>query len=695
MPQALTRLNDLRRLAAERTRALAARARLRLEPAWAGAAGWTRSALEHEAAPMRLGRPGLAEKITGGLFLALVAAIIVFLLLFDWNYLRGPIGRYASARWDRQVELKGDLDVDLFRWAPRAKVNDLRIGPPAWGPRTDTADVAQLRASVQLLPLLAGQVDMPEIRAVRPRLSLLRDQQGRESWKLGAPDANPGPPLLIRRFVIQDGHIDFRDIERNLSLNAAINARETVGGAKGSAFVVDGRGTLKGNPLLLTVTGGPLINVRRDQPYRFTADLRGGATRLQAQGSITRPFNLDHFSADLTATGPDLADLYDLTTLTAPNSPPYRITGRLVRDDHLWTFDDFAGRVGDSDVSGDLSVRTGGAKPYLKAALYSRSLDMDDMMAMMGGAPSTGPGETASPGQRAMAADMRARQRLLPDAKLSVGRMRSMDADVSFRAGSVKSNRIQLRTVRVNAALRDAILKLDPISFTFSRGSLNGTVRIDARKATPFTNADLTLKGYPLGAVIPARGGMETLSGTLNAHANLVGSGASVHEAASHAAGTVRLSVPSGSMRQAFAELLGINVGKGLYLLLSKDPRETPIRCGVADFRASGGVLRVQRMVIDTGVVVTHGSGTVNLGTERLDLELQGKSKQPRLLRLWSPITVHGPLAAPKLGVKTSEVVKQGAVAVLGAVVNPLAALVPFLAPGGAHDVDCAALLGG
>ena len=149
-------------------------------------------------------------------------------------------------------------------------------------------------------------------------------------------------------------------------------------------------------------------------------------------------------------------------------------------------------------------------------------------------------------------------------------------------------------------------------------------------------------------------------------------------------------------MRQAFAELLGINVGKGLFLLLSKDPRETPIRCAAADFTATNGVLRVNRMVIDTGVVVSHGTGTVNLGSERLHLQLDGDSKKPRLLRLWAPITVDGPLASPKLGVKNSAVVKQGVVAgVLGAVVNPLAALLPFLEPGGAKNVDCARLLAG
>ena len=42
------------------------------------------------------------------------AAIVIFLMLFEWNWVRGPIGRWATARYDREIVLAGDLDVRLF-----------------------------------------------------------------------------------------------------------------------------------------------------------------------------------------------------------------------------------------------------------------------------------------------------------------------------------------------------------------------------------------------------------------------------------------------------------------------------------------------------------------------------------------------------------------------------------------------------
>ncbi len=139
---------------------------------------------------------------------------------------------------------------------------------------------------------------------------------------------------------------------------------------------------------------------------------------------------------------------------------------------------------------------------------------------------------------------------------------------------------------------------------------------------------------------------------------------------------------------------MGVNVVPGLFQLLSKDPKQTPVRCAVADFNVSHGVMSVRRFVLDTGVVLTDGSGAINLGSETLQLKVQGHTKKPRLVRIIAPFDVTGSLIKPRMHIEAGPAIAQGAAAVgLGAVLSPLAAILPFLAPGGAHDADCAALL--
>ena len=632
-------------------------------------------------------RPGQAEYWAGGATLALITAIVLFLIFFDWNLLRGPIGRWASNEYDREFQLNGDLDVNLFSWTPSATIRDFRFGGPDWARDKDTARIARIDASVRLRSLLQGRVEIPSLTVTRPQVVLIATEDGKTSWALhpDRPDDGKGMKLPpIQQLTITDGTLTLDERRRKIRLNAKVDARENLDGDAG--FKLEGDGTINGTPLTLRVRGGPFINIRRDRPYEFSALVTGVGSRLEAKGSVTRPFDLGHFTSILSLQGRDMADLYLLTGITTPNTPPYRLSGKLTRNDAVFTFNDFSGRVGSSDLSGDLKVSKAGDRRRVDAELFSRSLDIDDLAAVLGAKPTvTSGGTVASSG---------APGRLLPDAPLQVDRLRVMDGTLSYRAASVKRNAFEIRRVNLGADLKAGILNLDPVSFTFSRGELNGTAKINATRDTPYSAVDFRLAGYPLESIIPARNGAPTVTGRALGRARLEGPGASIHDFAARSKGSVSLVVPQGRMRAAFAELLGIHVGAGLSKLMSGDQSQSEIRCAVADFNVAGGTATARTLVIDTDVVLARGSGTINLGSETMNLRIDGESKKPRLLRLWSPITIQGPLVAPRLGVDAGAVAGQvGLAAALGALLSPLAAILPFVDPGLTEDANCGALI--
>ena len=668
-----------------------------LVPAGARVRGWRDWVVANDPLYAAARRPGPPEKIAATVTLVLVAAIVLFLLLFDWNMLRGPIGRWASARYDREIQLNGELDVNLFSWTPSAHVRDLRIGGPDWAAEEDTLQVERLEVAVRLRRLLAGQIELPRLEARAPRAVLIIDGEGRQSWALGG-QGNDGPARipLIERMLIEDGELVFDEQRRGLSLRATVNAREVASGAseddERSGFLLEGEGALNGQPLTVTARGGPLIHIRRDRPYEFVAELSGAGSRLTADGAIARPFDLGRFTADLSLSGADLADLYLITGLVLPNTPPYALSGALERDDQRWTFSGFSGEVGDSDLSGDLVVDRIDDRLFVEADLVSRVLDLDDLATVLGAPPD--PAETASPAQQAQAGAMRTQGRLLPDAPLNVERLRTMDGRLTYRAAAVQRNELAVRQVNLGAGLEDGILNLDPVAFAFSQGELNGAARIDATGDTPYSSVDFRLAGYPLEAIIPARDGQPTVTGRALGRVQLQGPGASVADFAGNSRGTMTVVVPQGNIRSAFAELLGINVGRGLALLFSGDQSTTPIRCGVASFNVRDGVGTASTFVIDTEVVLAQGEGTINLGTERMDLRIDGESKRPRLLRVWAPITISGPIRSPSLGVDVAAVAGQGGlIAALGSLVAPVAGLLGLIEPGLAEDANCAALI--
>ncbi len=633
---------------------------------------------------------------SGGVLAILAVLVAILFAIWDWNWFRGPVASIASARMHREVTITGDLNANLWSWQPSATVDGVHVANPTWAPKDGLADIDRIAVRIRLLPLLIGHVDLPLLRFDHPTVRLFRDAQGRMTWDFSDGTKKDQPLRLppIRDFIINDGKLTYEDAKRSLRFSGTINAAEQQGLAN-KGFQITGSGTLNRQPFNLAVTGGPLLNIDRRKPYPFDVDLRAGDTYVSARGAVPKPFDLSQFYMNISARGPDLSELYAITGIALPNTPPYALHGRVSRDAQVWRVAGLGGRVGDSDLAGDASVTLGGDRPLLKADLTTRSLDFDDLGAIFGGAPSTKPGETASADQKVVARDMARKQTLMPDATLNTDRFRSIDADVSFKALSIRDAPIHLKAASAKVSLTAGLLRAEPLALDLPQGRVSGYVQLDARKAHPVTDLDLRLANGRLEQLVPVTfQGSTPYAGSLVGRARLTATGDSVHKAFANANGEVMLVAPGGEIRESIAQLMGVNVIKGLGLLFNKDTQTVPIRCGVARFEAKNGVLNASNIVFDTGPTLVTGHGTIDMDTERLNFALEGHPKKFQIVRVDLPITVGGTLLAPKIGVQTGKAIGQGGVGLaLAAVLSPLAVILPFIDAGLAKNANCQALL--
>ncbi len=610
----------------------------------------------------------------------------VLLATFDWDLVRGPVARYASVRTGRDVRIRGHLHVHLWSLSPWARVSGLQVGNPKWMGGGQVADLGQATVQIKLLPLLAGRLEMPLVDIERPTLALYQDRDGRNNWTLGQAKAKPAPLPPIYRFILHDGRLSLVDRKRKVTFSGVVSTTETAGPASGAAFKLVGQGALNREPFSASITGAPLVHLRRDRPYPFHLDVRSGPTRVVAQGTVARPFDFNRLQAAAEVSGSDLADLYDLTGVVFPNSPNYRLSGDFRRDGETFAFHKLTGHVGASDLHGEISAERRDGRRFLKGDLASNTLVFADLNAVFGG-PAAGKASAA-------AAPKTSKGLLLPDSTLKTDRVRAMDADVRYRAESVRDKNLPLRQVSLHVTLDHGVVKLDPIAFTLPHGQVKGSARIDARGSTPLSDVDLAVSNVRAEDLLPRPQGITPLTGVIEARAKLTGRGDSVHRAAAASDGTIAVAMPAGQMRKALAELMGINVIPGLPELLAKDPKQTQLRCAVAAFDVRGGVLTARSLVIDTEVVALTGAGQANFKDETLDFTFKGHSKKPRLVRVIAPFRLTGHFASPSFHVQTGPVVAQaGAGLALGAFLSPLAAILPFISTGGGHDADCAGLL--
>jgi uncharacterized protein involved in outer membrane biogenesis len=644
----------------------------------------------------------------GGLLLVLVLS----LAFMDWNWFKHPIERIASAKSGRTVTIAGDLNVHIWSWTPTVAINGLTLGNPPWEPNRPMAKIERLEVHLKLLPLLKGDVILPRVALLRPDVYLHQDKSGRANWTFenqaptNAPASKPTRLPVIRNLLIEDGKLQVADEMRKLKVDGTIQAHEQQSQGDATPFRIEGKGTINDQPFELKVAGGPLVNLDPDHPYPYDLNITAGDIKVSSRGRVLKPFDLSSMEADVALSGKDLAEGYYLTQLALPNTAPFDLRAHIARNGLRFAVTDIAGKVGESDLHGKLDIDASRKRPSMTGELISDQLRMKDLAASLGGKTAKGGTSLDARTEKKVAARQERvkpekeapadpNARLFPDAHLQVDRVRAMDADVHFRAKSIQAGSVPFKQVAFRIKLDNGVLALDPFAFEMPQGRLSGEAKIDARPDVPKVHIDVRIKDIQLDQLKgKSPDAQAPLGGVMQARMVVNGTGDSVHAVMSDANGAFTLILPNGEVRSAFAELTGINVSKGLGLLLTKADDKAPIRCGVAQFNIKNGLMSAQNITFDTQNVVIKGTGDINLGPESLNLQIKGDPKKIRFTRLRSPIEVKGHLMKPSVGIDVGSTVKQGAVAAaLGALVTPLAAVIAFVDPGLAKDQNCAQMI--
>ena len=641
------------------------------------------------------GALGLAALLVGG---------VLALTLMDWNLLRRPLEHFASARLDREVTIAGSMHAQIWSRTPTVEINGLQIDSPPWEARHPFLSVEHLQVRLDLPSLLRGHFVLARVALTRPTLYLHREKSGRANWTFDNTAPNderaPAPMKLpaVRDALVEAGSLVLVDEIRRLRVTGTIEAHEDPAAGDPQPFRVIGRGTLNDEPFQLALAGGALLAIDPGHPYPFTLNMKSAQFSVVAAGRVLKPFDLSGLELQVAAHGRDTADLFYLTQLALPNSPPYQVRAHIARNGQLFAVRDIAGTLGSTDIGGTVDIDASHKRPMIVAKLNSRHLVLKDLGAVTGSRVGKNSADLTAQDASVPVSSKRARadtDRLFPDAHLQLNRVQAMDADVQFSASSIVAGVVPFTQVNVAGTLKDGDLRVRSAQFQMPQGHVSGQMDIDTRERPPKVHLELRATDVNLEQIKPkAPAATAPLGGVFQARAIIDGRGDSVRTVMADANGKLIGVIPNGEIRSAFAELTGVDVAEGVGLLLKKPDEKAAIRCGVAQFDVADGTAHSQNLVIDTQNVLITGGGQVDLGDEKLDLKIQGNPKKLRLLRLRSPIKVEGHLLKPKFGLEGGHLAKQGGIAaILGTVLTPLAAVFAFVDPGLAKDQNCVQLM--
>lgn len=574
---------------------------------------------------------------------------------------------------------------------------------------------------------------------------------GRASWQFGpGPVVTAEPSFhapLFDQLRVRSGVLAFRDDVLGTELGArfsltdrsapaATNAVPGVasGAASGPSsnaaeFRFDANGQFRRQPLKIEFASkGVLTVVAEDAariawPMTMTATI--GRAVLTFQGTATDALKLTALRGRFDVHGPSLAAVGDPLGVTLPTTGAFRASGLVAKQGEVWnTFVERA-VVGSSDLSGAFTFDAARRVPLLSGRLHSTRLLLADLGPAVGTAPKDTTGKALAPAAAAASAasapasasapvsapvstgkpatksagkapstPTRGPDKVLPDRPFDLPSLRAMDANVLIDVDNLDSGSSliePLRPLRTHLLLENAVLTLRDIDARTGAGSLKGMVQLDGRDSLAKWNADLRWSDVRLERWLhQARKGGDAppyITGRLNGQAKVVGQGKSTAAILGSLGGSVRMQLRDASISHLVIEAAGLDIAQALGVMIKGDDA-LPVDCAVADLAAEGGVLRPRVLVLDTRDSTVWSEGSLSLANEALDLRLLVSPKDFSPFALRTPVRVRGSFADPAISIEKGPLATRVGAAALLALLNPLAAVIPFFDTGSNDDAQ-------
>jgi len=639
--------------------------------------------------------------------LLLLVLIVVLLSTLDLNRFRPYINQRVSEATGRVFEIRGDLRLDWQRardeegwhaWIPwpRPSARDIVMSNPDWaktGPQM--VSLKEIAVSFNPWPLLAKKLVLHELDIDGLAVNLERSVDGRNNWTFKKNEESGESSRWgyeLGKVVLRNSALRYLDPNIKLDLRTEAQTLDTAD-PKGYGLQFKAGGTYRSAPISgQGKTGGVLSLKDRSAAFPVQADLHIGKNAIAVEGTVAQPNTATTIDLHLSLSGSSMSNLYPLTGVLLPDTPPYatkgHLIGRLNGKTSDWTYEKFSGTVGKSDLSGTLQYTVQQPRPLLRGTLVSNQLRLEDLGPVVKADSNAEKRKNRDDVKKLQPAD-----KALPVEEFSTEHWDALDADVKFSGRKIiRSEELPIDDLVTELHLKDKVLTLTPLNFGVAGGDLTSNVSLDGRGDKIKAQIRTAARHLKIKKLFPKLESMQASIGEVNADASLSGVGNSIAAMMATSNGELKGAVTEGTVSKFILEAAGLNIPNAVFSKLFGD-KQVQMNCLANDFDVKSGVMQTKYFVMDTADAVVTITGTINFSTEAMDLDVRPQTKGVRIISLRTPLYVKGTFKNPDVGLhKGALVAKAGGALALGAVA-PLAAVIPLINPGNTPSVDCARLL--
>lgn len=585
--------------------------------------------------------------------LVVLAAIGTFVLLpfvLSSDTIRESIAEQLESATGREVTIAGQAQLSVFPAVSMRLAGVTIGGRPGGDDSGGLIAMDELAASVKLMPLLNGRVEVDRFELVRPRLNLQVDAAGRKNWQLdpppqrspsaGAaaqvePGTSPAPQqsggsafavraVQIGEFVVTDGQVNYRDARSGGAITASsINASMTwpsLTSAMRSTGDLVWRGEVVkfalriDDPVALTSSGA-------SQGEIMVSGSRGKAN-MSGLVSMAVDFAVDG-KIDLQVPSiRALARWFDVELPPGDGLKVLTLKSKFLAGGTKFSFPEAVIGLDGNSAEGAIVVKLSAPRPLLQATLATSTLDLTPYLP-----PPAAPARNGSGSSSGVAAASSVPRTGAGGATGGgPSGLNAFEADLRLSAARTIIGKTELGSGAVTAALKGGVLRAQLADVQAFGGQIDGTLALDGRTTPMAMSAKLVAGGISLQPLLTQTVGYSGMSGKGRIAADLNSRGASQPELTRALNGTMSFSAQDGAVQglnlvEAVRALREGNFGN----LLTRAGGETPFTAISADYRIDRGVAHTNNLMVEGPDLALTGAGRADLNTRTLDFRTRAR----------------------------------------------------------------------
>lgn len=570
--------------------------------------------------------------ILAGLVLIVIAAIIIVPMLIPMETYKNQVVNVVKEQTGRDLRIDGDIGLSFFP-SIAVSIEDVGFSNAPWAKEKEMAAMQEMRASLKLMPLFSGNVEIDSFVLVDPVIHLEVRRDGTPNWQFETAQAAPAEPsteaesgagggsglgdLSLGEVSIQNGTATYTNAQTGANYAAEkVNIDLALPGLD-DPFLAEGALVWNGDEIG--------IDLKADRPRALT---QGGETPVAlsinapkistSYSGTLKPLDGLAFSGNVSLDVPSVRELAAWAGSPMPAGDGFgalAIEGKASGSGNTYRFTDAKIGFDGMNATGALTVTTGGARPKLAGNLAVDKIDVNTYLAEGGDGGGSGDGAGGGGADSGWSTE-----------PIDMSGLKAVDADFSFSTQEILFQKLKIGESALKLNLANGVLNANLSKLNLYEGAGSGTLTVNGASATPQMKADFKLAGLNAEPFLTDAADFTRLQGKTAIDLSVATAGRSQRDMVAALDG-------NGSVKFANGKIKGINLAQLARTVLtaattgwqSGGTQDTDFSELGGTFTITDGVLSNDDLVLLSPLIRVAGSGTANILQKTLNYRVEPK----------------------------------------------------------------------